>query len=254
MVTIINEYSNSKTAAAAVIPDFPVEQGEVTVLHDLFAGGVAGSASVIVGHPFDTIKVRMQTSTASSLEGGRQSLGSTISKFGGVSSLFRGMTAPLSAAAGVNAIIFSSYGWSTRQWDIYMPPRPSNFAQRTLSSSTTGTAITLTDPLEEENKAVHDSTQKAFMCGSFAGLTQCLIICPSKYQSQHKGRSSHDHACVLGWCVLTLIMKLPNSHKGVHLFVLFYFVLTRTLQWNTSNAVYKSSMEGELLTIYILGP
>jgi solute carrier family 25 carnitine/acylcarnitine transporter 20/29 len=30
---------------------------EVTFLHDFIAGGIAGSASVVVGHPFDTIKV-----------------------------------------------------------------------------------------------------------------------------------------------------------------------------------------------------
>ena len=33
---------------------------EVTALHDFLAGGLAGSASVVVGHPFDTIKVSFQ--------------------------------------------------------------------------------------------------------------------------------------------------------------------------------------------------
>lgn len=42
---------------------FPAEavgdQGneDVTALQDFLAGGIAGTASVIVGHPFDTIKV-----------------------------------------------------------------------------------------------------------------------------------------------------------------------------------------------------
>jgi Mitochondrial carrier protein len=43
---------------------FPVEavgdqgnEDEVTALQDFVAGGIAGSASVVVGHPFDTIKV-----------------------------------------------------------------------------------------------------------------------------------------------------------------------------------------------------
>ena len=31
---------------------------EVSFWQDFVAGGVAGSASVVVGHPFDTIKVR----------------------------------------------------------------------------------------------------------------------------------------------------------------------------------------------------
>ena len=30
---------------------------KVKAVHDLIAGGVAGSASVVVGHPFDTMKV-----------------------------------------------------------------------------------------------------------------------------------------------------------------------------------------------------
>jgi hypothetical protein len=33
-----------------------VEEG-VSFFHDFVAGGVAGSASVVVGHPFDTLKV-----------------------------------------------------------------------------------------------------------------------------------------------------------------------------------------------------
>jgi hypothetical protein len=35
----------------------PSAEDEVTFFHDFVAGGVAGSASVVVGHPFDTIKV-----------------------------------------------------------------------------------------------------------------------------------------------------------------------------------------------------
>ena len=40
-------------------PTPSVEEGEedVSFFHDFIAGGVAGSASVVVGHPFDTIKV-----------------------------------------------------------------------------------------------------------------------------------------------------------------------------------------------------
>jgi hypothetical protein len=37
---------------------YEVDEEGVTFFHDFVAGGVAGSASVIVGHPFDTVKVR----------------------------------------------------------------------------------------------------------------------------------------------------------------------------------------------------
>eukprot|EP00536_Pseudo-nitzschia_multiseries_P000105 jgi/Psemu1/233284/estExt_Genewise1.C_20263 len=95
----------------------------------------------------DTLKVRMQTSK------GNPSIASLAigSKYGGPVTLFRGMAAPLSAASAVNAIIFSSYGWSTRLWD------QTTFGDR------------------------YSSHLKAFTCGSFAGLVQGLVICPMEH-------------------------------------------------------------------------
>ncbi|KAL7550566.1 hypothetical protein ACHAWF_017272 [Thalassiosira exigua] len=88
---------------------------QVSALHDLIAGGVAGSASVVVGHPFDTIKVRMQASSGpSSAGGGSSSSGGALATTRG---LFKGMLAPLSTAAIVNAIIFAGYGSCTRWWE-----------------------------------------------------------------------------------------------------------------------------------------
>ena len=84
---------------------------QVTVLKDLIAGGIAGSCSVIVGHPFDTYKVMLQTSAHSAP---KKSL--TISK------LYRGMIPPLASAGVVNALIFSSFGESSRLWDDYFYP------------------------------------------------------------------------------------------------------------------------------------
>jgi len=141
--------SSSTIAVEATTTDAPLSESvatkEITIAYDLIAGGIAGSASVIVGHPFDTIKVRLQTSSAS--------LASTSNvKF---LSLFRGMAAPLSTAAVVNAIIFAAYGTSSRWWDQYVSP--------------------------PTGKLQHDSWQKAFICGSFAGFSQSFIICPMEH-------------------------------------------------------------------------
>lgn len=121
------------------------EEQEVSFFHDFIAGGIAGSASIVVGHPMDTLKVRMQTAK------GNPSIASLAigSKYGGPATLFRGVTAPLSAACAVNAIIFSSYGWSSRLYEQYSPGNDQNI--------------------------------KAFTCGSFAGLVQALIICPIEH-------------------------------------------------------------------------
>ena len=61
--------SDASTAASVSTPasgttsDTSTAQAPVaTALQDLIAGGAAGSASVVVGHPFDTYKVRLHTS------------------------------------------------------------------------------------------------------------------------------------------------------------------------------------------------
>jgi solute carrier family 25 carnitine/acylcarnitine transporter 20/29 len=137
------------------------DEGEVTFLQDFLAGGMAGSASVIVGHPLDTLKVRVQNSTAASSSS--SSIMASITEFGGVSSLFRGMGAPLSAAAVVNAIVFSSYGLGSRLYDCYVPVSTSSASSSSPSSSN------------------HDPWQKAMTCGAFAGLVQCVVICPMEH-------------------------------------------------------------------------
>ncbi len=137
--------STAITADASNLSTTAEDEQEVSFFHDFIAGGVAGSASIVVGHPMDTLKVRMQTAK------GNPSISSLVigSKYGGPLSLFRGVTAPLSAACAVNAIIFSSYGWSSRLYEQYSPR--------------------------------NDPNLKAFTCGSFAGLVQALIICPIEH-------------------------------------------------------------------------
>jgi len=123
-----------------VIQEEVVEVVEVTAFQDFIAGGIAGTASVVVGHPFDTIKVRLQTS-------------SSVAFTSNLSSLYRGMAAPLSTAAVVNALIFSSFGYSSRLWDKAF----------------------------ESNNMNSLDLQKSFVCGSFAGLVQAVVICPMEH-------------------------------------------------------------------------
>jgi hypothetical protein len=175
--------------------------GEVTALHDLIAGGVAGSASVVVGHPFDTLKVRLQTSSA----------GSKGASGGGIRSLFSGMGAPLSTAAVVNAIIFASYGSSTRLWeDAFEGGRHDSDVHgvmveggNMLEHGNTGTheqvkswkkQQEVPSPLLEseakqqtfQSNQTESSTSsqniiKVFTCGSIAGTVQAFVICPMEH-------------------------------------------------------------------------
>ncbi|KAH7719938.1 Protein R07B7.10 [Aphelenchoides avenae] len=74
---------------------------------DLIAGCIAGSSGVVVGHPLDTLKTRLQCSRnyrgfADCL---RQSL-KTENALG----LYRGMFAPLASAGLLHALLFAGYG------------------------------------------------------------------------------------------------------------------------------------------------
>ncbi|GKY95380.1 hypothetical protein MPSEU_000499600 [Mayamaea pseudoterrestris] len=133
------------------------EDADVTFMQDFIAGGLAGSCSVIIGHPLDTAKVRVQNSLSAN-----PTFLSTIRDFGGVSSLFRGMSAPLGTAALVNAIIFSSYGMASTAYDKYYADSISpddNFAGTTN----------------------HDPWEKSMRCGMFAGFVQCFLIAPMEH-------------------------------------------------------------------------
>jgi len=88
----LEDATTTTTTTQAVAP---------TMMQDIIAGGLAGSAGIVVGHPFDTIKVRMQMHSKQLLGG----------------NLFRGMGAPVATAAFVNASIFSSYGYTCRLYE-----------------------------------------------------------------------------------------------------------------------------------------
>jgi len=73
------------------------------------SGGVGGVAAVLVGHPFDLIKVRMQTGTAGATDAGVFGILSRTLRTEGVRGLYRGVSAPLVASTPIYAISFWGY-------------------------------------------------------------------------------------------------------------------------------------------------
>jgi len=136
-----------------------------SIWRDLLAGGVAGTAAVAVGHPFDTVKVRLQqlqqqpaklNSSAAMVRGSRVKVASF--KNGKPSlyrGLYRGIGAPLATAALVNASIFCVYGATSRLWD----------KQYTTTTAPVASSIATT------------ITKQAF-CGGLAGLFTSLLLSP----------------------------------------------------------------------------
>ncbi|KAJ9059175.1 hypothetical protein DSO57_1005098 [Entomophthora muscae] len=101
------------------------------VRDELIAGTFAGWAQVVVGHPFDTVKVKLQTQTSPLIYSGPMDCVRKLIKADGiglvinVSGLFRGVTSPLVGVGACNAVIFSSNGFFKRQIaEIFQKTKP----------------------------------------------------------------------------------------------------------------------------------
>lgn len=134
------------------------QRAPTSIWKDLFAGGVAGTAGIAIGHPFDTIKVRLQQQVQRPVYPKMHAVileGNALTYRG----LFQGIGAPLAFAAVVNASVFSVYGATSRLWDEYYPD-----SVATEHSSLTKTLIA-----------------KHAVCGAVTGLTTSLVLSPIEH-------------------------------------------------------------------------
>jgi len=81
----------------------------VQSLRALVAGGVGGVFAVVVGHPFDLIKVRMQTAERGVYTGAMDGLRKGIARDGLVKGLYAGVSAPLVGVTPMFAVSFWGY-------------------------------------------------------------------------------------------------------------------------------------------------
>lgn len=123
------------------------------VAKDLTAGTVGGAAQLICGHPFDTIKVKLQSQPvplpgqAPKFFGAIDAVRQTIATEG-AGGLFKGMGAPLATVAALNAILFTARG----QMEALLTSQP--------------------DSLLTVNQQI--------LCGAGAGLAVAFPACPTE--------------------------------------------------------------------------
>ncbi|XP_013384816.1 mitochondrial basic amino acids transporter-like [Lingula anatina] len=126
---------------------------------DFVAGCLGGCAGVLVGHPFDTVKVRLQTQNpAKRLYKGTFGCFRTIIAKESALGLYKGMASPLYGLALINAIVFGVQG----------------NVQRRMANP--------------------DTLQSHFLAGATAGLVQCVVCSPmelakTRMQIQGQGES-----------------------------------------------------------------
>ncbi|EEE51451.1 hypothetical protein OsJ_32558 [Oryza sativa Japonica Group] len=115
------------------------------VAKDLTAGTVGGAAQLVVGHPFDTIKVKLQSQPtpppgqppkfAGAMDAVKQTLAAE-----GPRGLYKGMGAPLATVAAFNALLFTVRG----QMEAVLrsePGAPLTVSQQVVAGAGAGVAV-----------------------------------------------------------------------------------------------------------------
>ncbi|KAL2869693.1 carnitine:acyl carnitine antiporter [Aspergillus lucknowensis] len=78
-------------------------------IRSFVAGGVGGVCAVVVGHPFDLVKVRLQTAEKGVYSGAIDVVKKTIAREGLVRGLYAGVSAPLVGVTPMFAVSFWGY-------------------------------------------------------------------------------------------------------------------------------------------------
>jgi len=111
------------------LPQEVVETAPVVVkkpesaLKSFLSGGVGGVCVVLVGHPLDLIKVRMQTAGAAGASMSVVGMFTTTFRQEGIRGLYRGVSAPLTAVTPLFALSFWGYDMGQRfvLWSSSLP-------------------------------------------------------------------------------------------------------------------------------------
>lgn len=129
----------SSSSSSSATPSVKIEQKSAW-WKSFVAGNVGGIFGLSLAYPLDTVKIRLQTRDASAYRGTLHCFQSMVRKEG-VTSLYRGLLAPVIGYGMINAVAFGSY----------------NQAKEVLQSET---------------------IQSKVLAGSFAGFTSSFVRAP----------------------------------------------------------------------------
>lgn len=113
-VTIKIETKPTRPASPPKIDEKEATSKSESALKSFVAGGVGGACCVLVGHPLDLVKVRMQTGGAAAANGSVFGMLSNTLRREGARGLYRGVSAPLTAVSPMFAVSFWSYDIAQR--------------------------------------------------------------------------------------------------------------------------------------------
>lgn len=222
---------------------------------DFAAGCLGGCAGIMVGYPFDTIKVHLQTQDHRNPKyRGTWHCFRTILARDSVAGLYKGMSSPMAGVAAVNAIVFGVYGTTHRSFSepdflaaYFLAGASAGLAQTPVCSpielAKTRLQLQSSNKLSGPIKCLKDIYRREGLRGIFSGLgITFLREIPSygiyfmTYEALTKSTSSS--------AISTLHMLLAGGLAGTASWVLTYpvDVIKSRLQADTSGK-YSSAMD-----------
>lgn len=142
-------------------------------LKDFLAGGVGGSCLVVVGHPFDTVKVRLQSDTAGVYKGVGDCVKKTVAE-GGPLALYRGVWPVLAGVTPMYAMCFLGYSFGKDIWcdeDAYTADKQ-KYVQIALAGATSALFTTPILAPGERIKVIQQLDKTGKLSGSFGAAVR----------------------------------------------------------------------------------
>ncbi|KAF3928769.1 Mitoferrin-2 [Orbilia brochopaga] len=117
---------------------------QVSGVRSLIAGGVGGVCAVVVGHPFDLVKVRLQTAEKGVYSGTIDVVRKTIAKEGIRRGLYAGVSAPLVGVTPMFAVSFWGYDMGKKIVQATSEVKDGQFSIAQISAAGFFSAIPMT--------------------------------------------------------------------------------------------------------------
>jgi len=161
------------------------ESGGAAAVKDLFAGAVGGIAQVLIGQPFDIVKVRLQTTTqyANALDAAK-----TIYSKEGPLAFYKGTLTPLIGIGACVSVQFGAFHQARRALETYNSNK-STFAKPDLSYS------------------------QYYAAGAFAGIANSVISGPIEHVRIRLQTQPHGEERLYSGPI-DCVKKL-SAHEGV---------------------------------------
>jgi len=200
MVSKLNENPAADVAIEAVEAAKTASSG--SALKSFLAGGVGGLGAVIVGHPFDLVKVRMQTGTVGAAQGGVFGIMRKTLVQEGVRGLYRGVSAPIVAVSPIYAVSFWGYDIGQKMVDMFRTDTgPMTLSQIAIAGGISALPTTVIMAPTERIKCLLQVQSHASGKPQYSGMTDCAtqVYRSGGIKSLYKGT------------LLTLSRDIPGS-------------------------------------------